>query len=84
LERPLSRRTFGEVGGRPAWLGRAGLSVAARVGVGAAERPIYAPPLDGWPFLGGEWSLDRPGLGLYGMGEERARVYAPPFGEEVF
>lgn len=52
-------------------------------GVWLGSLARYAPPLDGWPFVGGEAALARCRLGL-GWDARDAELYAPPFGEVEF
>lgn len=78
----VSRRTFGPtVRGR--WLSEGRSSLAARLGAYGVGRTLWAPPLDGWPFVGGETALARYRLGL-GWDARDSRLYAPPFGEVEF
>lgn len=79
----VSRRTWGPVPRGVFLLPQTG-EARARAGAEAAERWVYGPPLDGWPFAGGEPSMASLGLGLAWAAGERARVEGPPFGEVEF
>lgn len=81
MERPVSRRTWGAIARRPRWMGRAQVPAGAGLGSGFAPREVYGPPLDGWPFEGGERIYARLSLAIRGVGGERWRGYSPPFGE---
>lgn len=79
----ISRRTWGPVP-RGEFLLRLPEEARARARTEATERWVYGPPLDGWPFAGGEPSMASLGLGLAWAAEERGRVQGPPFGEVEF
>lgn len=79
----VSRRTWGPVP-RGEFLLRQTGEEWARARTEATERWVYGPPLDGWPFQGGEPSMALLGLGLAWTAEERDRVQGPPFGEVEF
>ncbi|GAA6731909.1 hypothetical protein YIM73518_16730 [Thermus brockianus] len=79
----VSRRTWGPVP-RGGFLLRRTEEEWARARTEAVERRVYGPPLDGWPFAGGEPSMASLGLGLAWAAEERGRVQGPPFGEVEF
>ena len=78
----VSRRTFGPtVRGR--WLSEGRSSLAARLGAYGVGRTLWAPPLDGWPFVGGEASVDFPRFILEGSAADRL-LQTGVFGEVEF
>ena len=81
---PVARRTWGPIPARPQWRGERRGEGGLGLGAALRHRRLYAPPLDGWPFEGGERDVSYPRLALTGEGAERWRDYAPPFGEVSF
>lgn len=78
---PVARRTWGPIPARPVWWGEGRGEGQAVLGTLPGQRRVYAPPLDSWPFEGGERDVAWARLRLEGDGQERWRGYAPPFGE---
>ncbi len=79
----VSRRDWGPVPRGAPFL-RAAAEARARGAVGVEGRTVYGPPLDGWPFEGGEPSMALAALAALWEAGERARVEGPPFGEVEF